>query len=450
MKKTIFLILAMAVLGEAMWAQASALGVAPETVKLTIEQAVGYALKNSHGIKSGAIDLEIQKRKAGVSWNQFLPEMMASGTLNRANEYNDIAAQMGLPSPPVTEGDHWKVIGNLSLSLDLSLAMLESMKATKAEYEAGKITWEQVLRQTELEVRKRFYGILLQQENLNIKQESLENARRRMVQAQTNYQNGRVPQLQYLQAQVAYENKRPEVLQAEQGITHNLDTFAFLLGMCAGTKISLQGDIEPQYLDLDAGVLIQEHLSKRLDFIDLQKKMDVLKLQLQALNLRSYTPSLSLSYNLQPVAGLKSLTDGVKDPWSDNGGLSITLAFNLTNLLPQSSTRQQARDVQDNIRKLELGLVQAADNAKNEVTSLVDSLALSRSQIAARQATVNLARNAYNQTLAAYQNGAAEQLELRTAGEDLDTARLGLLTEQMNYMTGVLDLEYALNTKLGR
>ena len=40
-----------------------------EKVKLTIEEAVKYALENSKSLKSAAIDLEMKKRADRYSWN---------------------------------------------------------------------------------------------------------------------------------------------------------------------------------------------------------------------------------------------------------------------------------------------------------------------------------------------------------------------------------------------
>jgi outer membrane protein TolC len=272
-----------------------------------------------------------------------------------------------------------------------------------------------------------------------------------MTQAQTNYRNGRIPELSYLQTQVAYENKRPSVLQMEQTLAHSLDTFAFLLGMPGGTKISLDGAITPQFLDLDADTLIAEHLTNRFDYITLDANLKVLNKQLTAINHGAYIPSLSLSYGLQPattIGTLKNSDLNTKDKWSDRGSLSLTIAWNLTNLLPFSSNRQQAAELKDNITKLQITKEMLSESAKTDIRSKVDTLTLSRSNITAMEANVNLARNAYNMTATAYQNGATELLDLRDAEASLIQARLGLANERVNYITGVLDLEYALNTRL--
>jgi outer membrane protein TolC len=341
----------------------------------------------------------------------------------------------------------------VGISWTFSAAMLMSMKASHANYEAGLITWEQTLKQTDRDVRKLFYGMLLAQESLKLNEASLENAKNRADQTQTNYRNGRVPELSLLQAQVAYENQKPQVLKAQQALEQNLDTFAFLLGMDAGTKLQLEGSIAPEYHELDAGQLIQENLNSRLDLQSLAKNIEVLNINKKALDLQSYTPALQLSWGWQPLAGMTGLKDSDiewKDKWTDNGALSVTLAWNLTNLLPWSSQRQQAKDLDANISKLRLSSKALTDQATNEITTLVNSLELSRNQIEAMQRNIDLAQRAYDMTQASYRNGTTELLDVRDAENSLNQAKLGLLSEQFNYLSGVLDLEYAVNTKLGK
>ena len=53
-----------------------------EVVKLSIDEAVEYALKNSRTLKSNDIDLELKARASKYSWNVFLPTVQASGTMS--------------------------------------------------------------------------------------------------------------------------------------------------------------------------------------------------------------------------------------------------------------------------------------------------------------------------------------------------------------------------------
>ncbi len=433
-----------------------------ETVKLTLDDAVNYALKNSRTLKSSDIDLEIKERASKYSWNVFLPSVQATGTMSRKNEYSPSTAAIiqsavsggtiAVPTDFEDEESRWSVVGGVSVGLNLSLAYIQQIRASKASYEAGLITWEQNSNETIVNIKKLFYGILVQQENLKIQKTSLENARQRYFQADTNFKNGLVPKIQMLQAQVSYENTKPTVEDAERSFSQQLDTFAFLLGMPVGTDIELEGSIEPSYIKADAGELLAKYGPESLDIKSMQKNIDMMKLQLSALNLASYTPALALNYAWQPVYTDKAFgfmgDIGSDDKWFDNGTFSLTLAWNLTNMLPFSANRQQAADLKANIAKLEITMETLKENQKMQVKKAVDTLNAAKEQIDSMGRTVIVAQEAYDMSARSYRNGTTELLDLRDAESSLNQAKLGLLSKKMAYISALMDLETILNTKL--
>jgi len=430
-------------------------------VTLTVEQAVSYADSNSRTPKSAQIDLEMKKRAADYSWNVLIPTVSASGTFSRANQYSSMYADMlnplyealthqaVIPTDYSSEGDRWSAAGSLGVSLNLSLAYIDSIRASRAAYEAGQLTWEQTEKQNELNIRKLFYGLLIQQENLSVQETSLENARQRAAQAETNFKNGIVPEIARLQAQVSYENQRPNIDKMEQTLSQQLDTFAFLLGMPVGTKLQLQGKIEPAFIQLNADDLYERYGGNNPDVLSLKKNIDIMNMQLHALDFKSYTPALVLGWTTQPV--LSDVTYDWKDSdnWYDSGNLRLTVAWTLSDMLWFSPARQQARDLQSNIRKLELSLETVEQNNEMQIRKAVDSLEQSHQAILSSSRSITLAQRSYDMTSIAYRNGTTELLDLRDTENQLNLAKIGLLNEQYNYMSYMLDLEYMLNTKLG-
>lgn len=360
----------------------------------------------------------------------------------------------GLKTDFADEEEHWAAVGAVSASLNLSLAYIWQIRAKKAEYENGKISWEQSQKDTILNIKKLFYGLLLQQENLKIQKATLENARQRMVQAQTSYKAGAIPELSLLQTQVNYQNTKPDVESAEQSLIQSLDTFAFLLGMPVGTRIKLEGTIEPKYIDTDVATLIDNYGENDLDIRALKGQVDVLKMNLSALDIATWTPALSLNYGWQPAYigsdGAFHFYKGIgnDDEWYDSGSLSLTLAWNVTNMLPWSSNRQQAKDLKANIAKLELTMETLRENQKVEVRKAVDTLNQAKAQIDAMGRNVTLAQRAYDATYRSYRNGMTELLDLRDAEESLNKAKLGLLNQKYSYISALMDLENTLNTPL--
>ena len=427
-----------------------------EVITLTVDQAVEYALQNSRDLKSNDIDLAIKERSAKYSWNVFLPDITVSGTAARTTDIdstlNQMNAMQGLAVinggvPHILEAEekyHWALVGNINAQLNLSLAYIYSIRAAKAGYEGGKITWEQSQKQTIMNIKKLFYGLLLQQESLEIQRMSLENARQRAAQAQINFNNGRIPQLQFFNAQVTYENQRPEVETAERSFNQQLDTFAFLIGMPVGTKIELSGSIEPEYVNVTTEELLEKYGEKNLDLRALQNNINILNMNLKALNLSSYTPALVLSYGYQPTGTWWS---GDLD-FADQGSLSITLAFNITNMLPWSANRQQAQDLKDNISKLNLTMETLTENQKVQVRKAVDTLNQAREHIDSMGRTVELAQRSYDMSVSSFNNGRMELLDVRDAQTQLNQAMLGQLNQKFNYISALMDLEYELNSDL--
>lgn len=430
-----------------------------KTVELTILEAVDYALENSRTLKSNDIDLEMKERAGKNAWNVLLPTVQATGTLNRTTDIssslqgtNTMMKLHGLPEIEETDSMKWTGIASLSVDWNFSLAMIQQIRAAKAGYEAGKISYDQSLLETKVSVKKLFYGLLLQQENLNLQKTTLENSRQRMVQAEANFRNGMVPELSLLQAQVTYQNKRPEVEQMEREFRQQIDTFAFLLGLPVGTDIVLQGSIEPYYVDLDYDTLIDRYGKNSLDIQSIDKNIEQLQRSLDALNLSTYTPFFNISYGFKPM--LTNFLDADKGgfptggDWTDSGSISFTIGWNLTNILPFSSNRQQAKDLQANIDKLNINREMLLENQKMTVRKSVDTLIQAGEQIQSMNRNITLAQRSYDMTVRAYRNGTKELLEVRDAENQLNTAKLGLANQKFNYISALLDLETTLNTKL--
>lgn len=466
-----------------------------EKLVLTVEESVKLALENNKTLKSSAIDLEIQKRASDYSWNSLLPGLQLSGSLARSNNKDSVISNiesslnsnkplafLGGVSSSILKGNSadqalidgltkvgevpsassvindtygseeaamWHPVGNLSISWAFNAALIEQISLSKKQYEAGKISYEQSVKEMETNIRKLFYGILLQQENLNIQKDSLNNAKARYEQALINYRNGLVPELQVLNSQVSYENQKPTVLSLEQQIIQQKNTFAFLLGIPFGKEIELSGTIDVEYIDVDAHKLYQEYCDNSLEIQNIKKQIEVAQSGLTAQRLSTFTPSLSVNWGLQPTVMNITKNWFDKDNFSDNGNLTLTLVYpNIIDMLPFSANMQKIKDTQQNIEKAQLGLSQMEQNMEIEVHKLVDNLNKSKENIKAMERNVELAQKAYDSTLRAYNSGTQELLAVKDSEASLNQARLGLMNEKYNYISAVLDLETKLNIKL--
>ena len=285
-----------------------------------------------------------------------------------------------------------------------------------------------------------------------IQKESLENARLRWVQAEVNYKNGIVPRIQMLNSKVTYENMRPGVLSAEQGLKQNKELFAFLLGLPYGREIELVGAIEFSFVDVNADELFEKYIEQNRDIQSLKKNRELLEIGINAKKLSVLTPSLSVNWGYQPrLYALGEWIDsdiGIGEA-NDGGSLSFTLVYsNLMDLLPWSSSMQSIKDQQKQLEQIDLGLEQLYQNSEIEIHKLCDNLKVAKENIEAMERNVTIAQEAYESTLKAYNAGTQERLELQDSETQLNQAKLGLLNEKYNYVSAILDLETKLDVKL--
>lgn len=457
-----------------------------EKIVLTVDEAVSYALENNKTLKSDAIDLEMQKRAGDNAWNVLLPTVGVNGNLARSNKIDSVKSTMksGMMFPVFGEmvskgmgaGDAyttvkdsidsmidekikdsygneesalWHPVAGISVSWGFNVAVINQIKLAKKKYEAGQISYEKSVAELEINIRKLFYGLLLQQENLNIQKESLENAKARYEQASINYRNGLVPELQVLNSQVTYENLKPTVLSAEQGIRQKKDTFAFLLGLPFGKEIELSGKIDAIYVEVDADKLFKEYCDNNREIQNIKKQVEIAEEGLAALRFSTFTPSLAVSWGITGTVSNITKNWFDKDNTTDSGTLTFTLAYkNIIDMLPFSANMQKIKDTKQNIEKSRLGLEQLEQNTEIQVHTLVDNLHKSKANIEAMERNVELAKKAYASTMKAYNSGTQELLAVKDSESSMNQARLGLMNEKFNYISNLMDLEAKLNIKL--
>lgn len=430
----------------------SMLYVFSEPLSIHLDEAVRLAFQNNVQLSSMAIDLRMKKAEKDHAWNVFLPNVQTTGTMARTN-IKEVSTTIPSVSPPgfatittkLDEKDKWKVMGGLNISLNLNVALFEGLRATRQSYEAGLLSYEAARRDTEQNVKKAFYGLLLQEGSLAISKEKLASAQKRKTQMEANFKNALVSELQYLQVQLALETQKPAIMEAELLLAQQKELFAFLLGLPLGTEIVLVGEIAPHIQEFNADELLAEYLGRSFELAQLDKNKELMETQLRATLLQTYTPTIVLSQTFNPALGKIDDDWFKKDNWADtSGAFSLTIAFNLTNLLPFSGMGQNIKKTRDTIEKLELSKKQALHMSEIDIRNIIQRLEKTRAAIEVMKLNEEIARKALRLSEEAYNAGLLEYLDLKDAETSLLQAELGVLSEKFNYSIGLLDLEKAI------
>jgi outer membrane protein TolC len=437
------------------------------------------ALRHNLTLQSGAIALDTKKRKSDLVWNQFLPDVTARGTLARQNKATTASGAVpvnpGVPLPvmgplgtPIgsfqlpdglnystlysVEVPQWHVQGNFSASLTLSAALAAGIQAVRMDYQTGLITYEKARIQTERDVRKQYNTMLLLGENVALLLESFSSAERQVAMAQANYRAGLAPQLTLLQAQVARDNLKPTIDQAENGLKLAQANFAMSLGLPYETQFELTPlDGGMNFIPLDLADLISQASRNKPDIRELRQQIATLEKSRTAQAMQTRTPYLNFSWNVSPTFAGDPFADdwGEKDNWTDRGTFSITLGWSLNSLFPFTKEGQGIKDVDNQIKSAVIGMSQMIRGTELEIYNTLLSLNRVQTTVEAQNQTVIMAEQSYKLTEEAYRAGLQELLQVQNAELELRRARLGILEQQFNYLNGLIDLEYAIGVPFG-
>ncbi len=431
---------------------------------LDMDQAVELALANNVGLASSRIDTAAKQRKVDTAWNVFIPTVDVSGTMARMNVQNTASGIIPVIDSFVPPGEfervkifsselpQWSASGSLSAQLMLNVALFEGMRNLQLDYEAGLITYAQARIKLERDVRKAYYSILLLEESVSLMEGNIAAAERRADQALANYRAGLVPELTLLQARVAAANLKPALEELRNAVTSSLAGFAMNLGLPRGTAIVLAGTPEPVFVELDADKLTGSVASGRLEVRSLLKSLELIESARKLTVFQLYSPSLILGLNFDPsFQGDPFEESWFKDEgWKQRSGMfRATLSYRLNGLLPLTKEAQGLLDLDESREKLRIALAQTIRGMETEVDSIVLRLDKAQRTIDALQLNVELAQRAYSLAEEAYRSGAKDLLDVQNSELELRKARNEVLKEKFNYMTGLLDLEYALGLPFG-
>jgi outer membrane protein TolC len=443
---------------------AAASGAHAQELVLDLEEALELARRNNLGLASARIDLRSADRAARYRWNELLPSVTAGLGLNRT----------GTEFTP--DDSPWNLSASLRASLPLSGETRYSMARDRLLLAGERFDLEETSGLLVRDVKKAFYLLIILEERVRLIQEYIETARNRYERARINYENGLVSEITMLTALVNLENLRPDLENARLDRRVAELELKQLLGIELDTQVSVTGEIETMPLpdvlvdaagagDFDtAGTVpegipeaasavgtvisgeIEQAIRERPDVLGLVNQVQVLENTRRLTRAQEFGPVLSLSLSHQAA-----VNDPFGGGWGDGSrstSFGLAVSVPIEGLVPGSPGRQSIAEVDDSIEQAGIDLDQAVREARVEITTAVLELQTSLRVLEVLEQNAELARRTYQLAEQEFEAGLEELSTLEEAYDDLQEAELQILEERFNYLSGLFDLEYAVNIDL--
>lgn len=439
---------------------------------LTVDEAVNQAQTHNLGLAIEDLRLAQKADEKAFGFNRLYPSVSVSAALARLDSVafpipealwpavaniNPTTRQpyVSYPGKALTEDNHWNLAIGLNVQFVWSPAVFRGIAQTVVDYDNAQLSRASASARLERDVRKAFAQLLALREATSLFEAQLKVAEDRWKLARVNFEAGLGSEIALLQAQVAYENRKPLVADQRLNEESARAAFRILLNLPDGADLALVGDLtvledtKAAVRALDAEVLVRAHLDGRFDVATAEGAVKSLR-NLVALQADTLLPSVVLSYSADPSVNAPLVDSRWLDPSlyaQRSGAFSVGLAWKLDGLLPGSTAGIELAGRTRQAEQAQRGVEQARRAAEVEIRTLVGRLKKSASSLDGLSLALSLAQRSAKLTEAGYRAGNQSFTDAQDADLALQTARLQFLNEELALTSTLADLAYALGAR---
>lgn len=402
--------------------------------KLTLSEAVNYALKHKSDAVNAHLDVENSEYMIDEVRANALPQLNFEGGLTYNPILQETAMEFMGESMVIAMGRPWQSTAVVAFNQQLfNQSVFTGLKAAKTTREFYKINAELTEEQVIEKVANSYFEVYKTKSQLETMERTIKNTTKVRDVIQSLHDTGLAKKIDLDRTTVALNNLKSAYQQLSNALNLQENALKYLIGMDINQEISLP-DIT---FEVRNNILVDESITvdNRTEIKLLEKQSELLVLNQKATKAQTY-PSLSLSANYGYL--------GIGDEfpwfrsypgayWSDFASIGLNLRIPLFN---GGAVRAKTKQTQIEIEKLEvtkndtrLALDLALQNA---ITQLNNSLIT----LSTQEENVNLAKDVLENVENNYKSGLATLTDLLDAETSYADA-------QNNYTSALLDYKLA-------
>lgn len=415
----------------------------PQTIKLTLEEAIDLALKNNHELLIGASKVAEMSGAKRVATSDYYPKVSVTSSYTHLTEKDILQFAPGsfgtfpvlgrLPATNliVTQGDLNQIFSRSEVAQPITqlFKIHDAQRAAKADESAARENLEGLKNQVALAVRQLYYGLLAVQLDQKTASEEVHAATEQLSESEQDVQLGNELEVTVLSAKTALLQAKQDELSARIRNTDLMAQFKDVVGIRDGTQV-----------ELDAKVFAPADLPAKEECIRLAESAapDIKSAEETVRKAEAGIGAARAEYIPDITAfGRWDYQNGVAFLFHNYGvvglGLSYTLFDGGKKRAVISEREAQREQAVENLRRLK-------DEAAVNVQKALDKIEQSRSLVDVATQAVSLREE--SDRLAAVQvgYGALVNSKRSEAVEALAKARADLLKAQLGYLESQAEL----------
>jgi outer membrane protein len=435
-----------------------------ETLQLTLEESIRYALENNVEAKNAQLEVMAAKATIGEQRAQGLPQISSTLEFTKnlqppliilpaeAGELFGGGGDNGVGGAPSQTPSDVTVIpfavnyqSNLTTTVEQMIfngSYFVGLRAAKTLRELVDFDSEKAQIDVVENVKKAYFTVLVNEERKVLINSNLERLERLLMETTAMYEAGFVEKLDISRIKVQYNNVKTEFDRINSSIEISKQLLKVQLGLPLSIGIILEESLHAMGSDEgDFYSLLDAQMLDRVELSQLEKNMELANLDLKNTQVQ-YMPNFSAFGTFQRVTGAQAFRNVYQaDRWFSTSFVGFRIAIPIFDGLRKSYVIQQNRL---QLRQLENTIFNTHQNIKVEEFQAKANLKNSLSALNVQRENRELAMEVFNMTRIKYQEGVGSNLEVVEADAALKEAETNYYSALYDALIAKVDVEKAL------
>ena len=403
----------------------------PET--LDLPTALRFAVENNFSIRQARERIKQQEGVVVEVRARAIPNVSAAGSY----QLNDETLSQTFP----TSDRAWNLSITASQTLFSGGGVRSAVKSSELSREAALLELKAVVNEALLDVRVKFYDILLAKEKIKVQESNAELLRQQLKNATDRFDAGTVSAFEKLRAEVALANAQVPLITARNTYRLAIEALRQALGFVTSTSESLRKvpefagtlDFVPVSFELQAS--LDAARASRPELARLAKLVDARETSVTTVKANRY-PGVSAFGGWQLRKGTTDSLGDSRDGW-------LVGVQSQWNIFDGAATNGRVAQARSAVEQSRLGLNEQSFAIDVEVRRALSSLQEATELAEASQKVVAQAEESLRLANARYGAGTATQLDVLQSQVDLTTARTNQIQSFYSYNVAVAKVRKA-------
>ncbi len=410
---------------------------------VTLEEAETLAIANSKQVAAARQGIKKAEAQVSEALGYALPTLNLSAVYTRnvqlpvffIPDFSDPAS--GRLNAVTVGLDNQYNVGVQASQILFNSAVFTGIGASRMYNAAARANLRGVIATVVTDTRKRFYGALLAKEFLAIAKATLGNGQSNLENIQLLFREGLVAEFDAIRAEVAVDNIKPIVTQAESGYDNAVSALVTYMGVSMSDSLEPVGSFSTDLQDVGSeDDNIRKALADNYDVKATDLQMQVSR-EFITVNEGDYYPTIAAFGNWMNQGQSATFSNWLS---ASSAGVGLQFQMNLFNGLRTKAKVEQSQADYETVR---VQVAQLKDGVRLQVRTFMNLIRSAKARYEGLQRTVRQAERGREIAQIRYREGTGSLLEINDADLALAQARTNTTQALHDFHIARFDLERA-------